>query len=180
MAREHSYLELNTKVPTISAPTNPHDLKHGKHRLFRRYYSRLRRLKSEADSSLSRLGDEFEDMLSLDELGFVEPSSVDISSLRRTADGPHAPVTGKNVDDVYEMGNRKDIPDSGGGSEVATEEEVVGDSSDGARSANAGGHVDTGVTEVLDIPRPRPMNIEGNMWDREGDHVPLPAWNVSY
>lgn len=132
-------------------------------------------------------------MLSLDELGFVEPSSVDTPSLQRNAEDPDAVVIGNNEDGVFGLGNGdRSILDSGGGSELASGEgRVAGSNSDGAgstsmesaaaeRDAITGGGVEQGTTMMSDVPKPRPMNVEGHTWDRKGDCLPLPAWQVRY
>lgn len=72
-----------------------------------RYTSRLQRLQSDVESSLSRLGDEFEGVLTLEELGFVDPSTTNSYPPQHYPNGD-VMVAGSIDDTAGGLGNNSD------------------------------------------------------------------------
>lgn len=161
-----------------------------------RYTSRLERLKQEATSTVSLLGDEFEDQLSLEELGFVEGAFSDTSSLENNSNTRHAatksavntPEGSTSTKDGHEGldGVRAESgvegastvgisanEQEGKGGETKSAEGRVGEEGledgvgDGEREGGEGG-----------APEPRAMDIEEPDWDALGDCIAMPAWKV--
>lgn len=161
-----------------------------------RYTARLERLKQEATSTVSLLGDEFEDQLSLEELGFVDGASSDTSSLENNSNKRHnatksavnAPEGATSTKDGHEGldGVRAEIgvegtstvaiavnEQEGKGGEPRGAEGRVGEEGledgvgDGEREEGEGG-----------APEPRAMDVEEPEWDALGDCIAMPAWKV--
>lgn len=144
-----------------------------------RYTERLERLKSEAGSTLALWGDEFgdRDMLSLQENGFIDPSSAFDSITLSDNDRPGLSRGGSEFGKGEGWGRQQDstdyVGDGGGGggvgrSSVGQEEEEEADGAvDGLIGAGDPG-----------APKPCPMNTDEPEWDVEGDYMPLPAWKV--
>lgn len=155
-----------------------------------RYAERLERLKVEASSTVDDLRDEFEDEVRLEELDFVDLASPMISDTVTWDDGlpptdGGASLTGGDgtIGGFDVMENR-----SGEGSvtseiigQAGATEEKQGDcppsrgEQDDAGGAEGGGASDCGH---LDVPKPKPVNVDEPEWDVQGDFKPFSPWKV--
>lgn len=144
-----------------------------------RYSERLDRLKSEAGSTLALWGDEFgdRDMLSLQETGFIDPSSAFDSTTLSDNDRPAISGGGSEFGKGESWGGQQDGTES-----VSDGRRGVGCASSGeeeqATGTEASGTVDGHIVGDSGAPKPRPMNTDEPEWDLEGDYMPLPAWKV--
>lgn len=137
------------------------------------YTSRLNRLKQGAGETLTLWGDEFEEQLTPEDLGFVDPSSYSDSGVGSDNNNPRPGTSDEGGLDAIETGGE------GGGIGAAV---TVGVSDDvllvegGGAGAAEGGNA--AVTAVDGVPLPHPMDVEEPEWDNQGDCVPLPPWKV--
>ena len=145
------------------------------------YAERLERLKSETGSTLALWGDEFGDdgdMLSLQENGFIDPSSA-FDSITFTDNDRHAVGDGRS--DFGKGDSTEPVGGEGEGVNRASLGQKKEEEEKGAAEAEAeaSGTVDGPNIVGDEAPKPRPMNIDEPEWDMEGDYMPLPAWKVS-
>lgn len=153
------------------------------------YNDRLERLKSEAGSTLALWGDEFGDMLSLqEEPGFVMDPSSAFDSTTTLSYNDRAAISGGGGGSEFGKGEpwaggQQDSadPDSvgggrggGGGGGVSVE----GGGGEGVGMEGSGTVDRVAVGDFSGALKPRPMSIEDPEWDVEGDYNPLPAWKV--
>lgn len=158
------------------------------------YAARLQRLKDEADSTLLSFEDEFEDPLSLENLGFVDPLSS--AKFVATEEGNHRPPTGESISDAADnITNRFDWAEETKElkEEVTTvfeqEKANAAERGDGEGASFNGdcrsdvtgegsGEAGTGGSSSNDFSKPQPMDIDEPEWNREGDCAALPPWKV--
>lgn len=139
------------------------------------YTARLNRLKREAGETLALFGDEFEEQLSPEDFGFVEPSSFSDSGVGSENNDPRSADSGGGGRlDVMEDANE------GGGDDAAAvpvmerdDVLLLGGGGEGVKAAAAAAAVTS-----AGVPVPSPMKVEESEWDGQGDCVPLPAWKV--
>lgn len=120
-------------------------------------------------------GDEFEEQLTPEDLGFVDPSSY--SDGGGDLDNPRPSTSSGELDMMGDDGEGKD----GDAAVTVGEGDNVLLVGGGGKAEEAGGEAAAGAADITrGVPVPRPMDIEEPEWDANGDCVPLPAWKVGH
>lgn len=142
------------------------------------YTSRLDRLKRGAGETLALWGDEFEEQLTAEDFGFVDPSAGSENDVG--SENNSRPGTGGGGGELGAM----EIGDEGGNGDAAV---TVGDGDNVLLAGGGGVGVEDGGAAAVapagvhdGAPVPHPMDVEESEWDSQGDCVPLPPWKVSY
>ncbi|CAM9160782.1 unnamed protein product, partial [Discosporangium mesarthrocarpum] len=114
------------------------------------YVAHLRLLKERVDATVARFAEEFVELLSPEDFGFVDPLGGEEDNETREEHPSHDQRNGDEQEEPKGMNG-----------EIEARESVNG----------AEGKVRTGTP-----PQPKQMNVEEPVWDQAGDHIPLPPW----
>lgn len=140
------------------------------------YTSRLNRLKRGAGETLALWGDEFEEQLTPEDFGFVDPTSCSDSGVG-SENNPRPGTGGGGGLDAMELG---DDGEDGGAAVTVEEGDNVLLVGGGAAGAGEGDGTAVAAASVhAGVPVPQPLDVEEPKWDGQGDCVPFPPWKVS-
>lgn len=145
------------------------------------YTARLNRLKQGAGETLALLGDEFEEQLSPEDFGFVDPSSYSDSGVGSENNNPRSANSGGGGGRGLDAPEADRDDDGGEGADAAAAAAVpVGEGDDVLLVVGGGGEegIEAAADKSAGLPVSRPMNLEEPAWDAQGDCIPLPAWKV--
>lgn len=129
----------------------------------------MNRLRQGAGETLALWGDEFEEQLTAEDFGFVDPSSVSESGAG--SENNPRPGTGGGIEAEDEDEDDGAVETVGEGDNVL----LVGGG--GVASAEGGG-AEAAADAHAGVPVPHPMDVEEPEWDEQGDCIPLPPWKV--
>lgn len=140
-----------------------------------RYTSRLHRLKRQAGETLALWEDEFEEQLTPEDFGFVDPSSCSESD-GGSENNPRPGTGGGNGLDATETCAEGEDGDAA--VTVAEGDNALLVGGGGAGVAEGSGTAVAEASSHASVPVPHPMDVEEPQWDEQGDCVPLPPWKV--